>query len=214
MNESQLDELGFQLSHDLKSSLRMLSLSLESASDSLNKSDFENLKQSLVLARESSLKLFKLIDGLTGISVSSRVKADENIEMQILLNSVISKQKSKIESKKLNLHQGNFLAVRGDSTFLEEVLMQLLSNAIEYSHGNIWMGSDLKDDRVVYFIEDDGPGVLPEIKPKLFYSLIKTQSTGLGLLFCRRVIERMGGKIGYERAADRSRFFIELPRMG
>jgi len=65
-------------------------------------------------------------------------------------------------------------------------------------------------------IEDNGPGIAPEVKDRLFEPFVTTkpvgEGTGLGLAVCRGLVEAVGGTIGVEDGAEGgARFVVELP---
>ncbi len=68
-------------------------------------------------------------------------------------------------------------------------------------------------------IEDDGPGVSPEVLPRLFepYFSARSGGTGLGLAIVKKIVEEHGGEISAENRAPggfRVRFDLPLPDSG
>lgn len=117
------------------------------------------------------------------------------------------------------------LQVRVDTESIRQVLEELLSNASHSMHGHgiiklsarhthITNDDGQSQVDVQIIIEDNGPGVSPDLEETLFNSF-KTHSalgTGLGLAFVKRVIEEHGGSIRYERVEPHgSRFICILP---
>jgi signal transduction histidine kinase len=107
--------------------------------------------------------------------------------------------------------------VAAEETRLFRVLTNLVDNALRYSPrgGTIRVAARREGRKVRISVEDEGPGVPPEVMPRLFekFSRGRTGSgTGLGLYFCRITIERWGGEIGYEpREEGGARFWLRLP---
>jgi PAS domain S-box-containing protein len=111
-------------------------------------------------------------------------------------------------------------AVLGDISRLEQVLVNLVNNArdaagrtIELTTGTVKEGGRTY---VRIAVEDSGPGIAPEILPRLFNSFVTTKArgkgTGLGLRICRRILEEMGGRISaVNRPEGGARFEILLP---
>lgn len=108
--------------------------------------------------------------------------------------------------------------VVSDQARLERVLQNLLENALRFSPegGLIRVVIEPLGDSVKLRIEDEGPGVPPEVEPGLFQKFHtgrRKGAVGLGLYFCRSTIETWGGSIGYERLEGTgSRFWFCLPR--
>lgn len=100
---------------------------------------------------------------------------------------------------RLALH-GDF-RFRGDATALELVIFNLLKNALYYlpTHPDMTVTVTVEAEpspRIV--VRDTGPGIASEQLPRLFeefHTLGKAEGTGLGLAFCRRVMQALGGEI-------------------
>jgi len=62
-------------------------------------------------------------------------------------------------------------------------------------------------------VDDDGPGVAPELLPKIFdpYFSTKSSGTGLGLAITRKAIEEHGGSVRAEKLNPGFRIALELP---
>jgi signal transduction histidine kinase len=96
--------------------------------------------------------------------------------------------------------------VRGASSRLTQVVVNLLLNALDamQGQGTVNIGVRRDGERCVLVIEDDGPGIAPEIANRLFEPFTTTkpvgQGTGLGLAVSLALVEGMGGTI---RASSR-----------
>jgi signal transduction histidine kinase len=109
--------------------------------------------------------------------------------------------------------------VVGDSAHLERVIFNLLENAIRHSpvRAAVRVGITADAAGVLVTVDDEGPGVPPELVDTLFEKFSQaranTGKTGLGLYFCRITIESWGGTIGYTpRATGGAQFWFRLPR--
>jgi signal transduction histidine kinase len=111
-----------------------------------------------------------------------------------------------------------------DGPRLEQVLTNLLSNAVRYSPqgGCVRVDFELGPDTVEVRVRDEGIGIPPESLPALFQPFVRaTNATsrhygglGLGLFICREIVERHGGHIRAESAGAQqgSCFHVRLPR--
>ncbi len=106
----------------------------------------------------------------------------------------------------------------GDRQLLEEVLTNLLKNALESKPGAVRAHLSLvalPGGGAQLSIEDDGPGVAESVQATLFKPFVTTKSagTGLGLAFCKKIIDEHGGEIAVARSKSLggARFDVRLP---
>jgi two-component system, NtrC family, C4-dicarboxylate transport sensor histidine kinase DctB len=110
------------------------------------------------------------------------------------------------------------LAVRAERNRLEQVVLNLLQNAIEALDGvadpAISVRVLAKGQRVTIEITDNGPGVSAAMRERLFtpFSTDKPDGLGLGLVISRDIVAAFGGELGLEATAQGARFVIRLAR--
>ncbi len=118
--------------------------------------------------------------------------------------------------------QGNGAAV-GDRDRIEQVLVNLIDNAIKYSPdgGAVTVSTARSEGAVRVEVEDEGIGIPLSEHLSVFEKFYRADphqkqvpgGTGLGLYICRELVRRMGGSIGVRsRPGAGSTFFFELPR--
>jgi len=116
----------------------------------------------------------------------------------------------------------NIPQIMVDSSKIQQVLNNLISNPIKYSHSHTTIKVRLTKDEndIVISVKDEGQGIPENERDKLFQAFSKTsvrgtageQSTGLGLLICRQIVEAHCGKIWLESKVDvGSTFYVSLP---
>ena len=113
--------------------------------------------------------------------------------------------------------------ISGDEQRLLQVIGNLLSNAIRFSPGGgtVTLSLFCKDRRVMLCVTDQGPGVAPEFRERIFGRFAQSDAgaaisggSGLGLAISREIIKAHGGEIWFEDVADGgARFCIALPSM-
>jgi len=104
--------------------------------------------------------------------------------------------------------------VLGDERRLLQLVRNLLDNACEHARTNVIVTIGAERDGVVLTVEDDGLGVDPALKDRLFERFAKSDSSrgsGLGLAICRWVSRAHGGDVVY---AGGSKFIVRLPADG
>lgn len=109
-----------------------------------------------------------------------------------------------------------------DSGFLRTALINVLENALEACPENrnqpcprVEFGVAEKDDRIVFTIQDTGPGIPPEAREKmfdLFYSSKSRKGTGLGLYITNKIVKQHQGRIEVDsKLGEGTRFKISIP---
>jgi signal transduction histidine kinase len=110
----------------------------------------------------------------------------------------------------------------GDSARTHQILSNYISNAIKYTPPGREVGVNVlqRDSRLRVEVRDDGPGVQPSDRSKLFVEFAKIgnkptggeSSTGLGLAIVKHLAERQGGTVGADFPGERgSVFWFEIP---
>jgi signal transduction histidine kinase len=107
------------------------------------------------------------------------------------------------------------LTVEGDPTRLQQVVDNLIDNAIKYAPGEhpVKVAVARGPDGVRISVSDQGPGIPPDEIPMLFQKFNRlpgsrgVQGTGLGLFICRSIVEAHGGKICVESEPGRGTTF-------
>jgi C4-dicarboxylate-specific signal transduction histidine kinase len=109
--------------------------------------------------------------------------------------------------------------IRGDQIELEQIVFNLVLNAIEAASGQpggeVTATVERRGDHVLVDVTDTGPGVAAELRDRLFEPFVsgKRGGTGLGLALCQRLAERMGGEISLVTAHP-TLFRLRLPVRG
>lgn len=127
-----------------------------------------------------------------------------------------------------NAHEVTFersgdTVVEGDEARLQEILLNLLDNAVKYSPsgGRVTLSVRGQGPAVRIDVSDEGVGLSPEDAARVFDRMVRIRNdatrdikgTGLGLYIVRRIVEAHGGRIWAEgRPGAGSTFSIELPR--
>jgi signal transduction histidine kinase len=104
--------------------------------------------------------------------------------------------------------------VSGDARLLRGAIANLIENAFQAAPGgHVRLASAGVDSKVVVSVDDDGPGVAPELLPKIFdpYFSTKSTGTGLGLAIARKAVEEHGGSLRAENLNPGFRIAMELP---
>jgi signal transduction histidine kinase len=100
---------------------------------------------------------------------------------------------------------------------LNQVWMNLIDNALDAvpDGGRVTVSAGRERDSVVVSITDDGPGIPPDVQPRIFEPFYTTkgvgEGTGLGLDTVRRLLKRQEADIALESEPGRTEFQVRLP---
>jgi PAS domain S-box-containing protein len=172
-----------------------------------------------------------LLGTVNAVLDMSQIEADrlelqlDTIELQDLIGVCLNVVRPTAEAKGLSLGRAPASThwVVADPTRLRQVLINLLGNAVKFTPSgsvevNVRDSSEAGYLRVE--VTDTGPGVLPAHRDKLFRiferlnanSVSDIEGAGLGLAISARLVELMGGRIGYaDNAGGGSVFWLEVP---
>jgi signal transduction histidine kinase len=106
-------------------------------------------------------------------------------------------------------------AVHADAGRVAQVLGNLLANAAQCGARSVDVHAEVAGGGVRIVVRDDGPGVAPELRERLFdaFTTGRAGGTGLGLAVSRRIVERHGGSLDLAaRAGPGATFELWLPR--
>jgi signal transduction histidine kinase len=122
---------------------------------------------------------------------------------------------------KIELEAGACPPIVADRDQLVQVLTNLLQNAVEAVAGRsdprVWVELRAEGDRIALRVRDNGMGVSPSIRERLFepYATNKPEGTGLGLAIVERIVIEHGGEIRYDDAPGGGALFtVTLPFAG
>ena len=214
------------VAHELRTPLTAINGSMEGLVDGLLPPTAETFEQ---VQREAA-RLNRLVDDLQELSrVESRaVPLDlESVSIGPAVEAVAERLGRQLEAKRLKLTlqiPTVEIAARADPHRLDQILTNLIGNAIEYTPegGNVVVSADLKGDFVQIAVRDTGIGIPPEHLPRVFdrfYRVDPSRSrqrggSGIGLTIARHLVEAQGGGIWVESGGEGkgSMFSFTLPR--
>ena len=171
-----------------------------------------NEKQKGMLERSSHriTELLGLISDLLDIpriETGQIVQEMKDISLRQAIRNSLQEQRSLAKEKgvKLKIDMPDTLPkVHGSSTRLQQVVTNLVNNAINYTpEGTVTIKVNEEDSNIKVEIADTGIGIPPEDLPRLFEdffraSNVEIKGTGLGLSIVKRIVEAHGGKIWVE----------------
>ena len=166
------------------------------------------------------LQLINDILDLSKIESGTLTFAEEEMELNILLEELASAMRTRIVAEEVILNCVTLSApcfVVAEKKRLSQVLINLLTNAIKFTtKGSIRLGYEIHGKMLYFYVADTGCGFPESQKQKVFDRFVRLDSakpgTGLGLAICRTIVEKMGGCIGVESEEGKgSCFWFTIP---
>ncbi|MFM9268219.1 PAS domain S-box protein [Tychonema sp. BBK16] len=226
----ELESFSYSVSHDLRAPLRHISGFVSALRQQLvarSVLDDRKIVHYMQVIEDSSQKMSLLIDGLLTLS---RVGRTELIQIPIDLTDLVQTAIKLAQARTVvdltqTLATAEFEirylpSVTGDPILLQQVLSNLISNAVKFSRGRnpAKIVIDSLPDGTI-FVKDNGVGFEMEYADQLFGAFARLHSqrefegTGIGLAIAWRIIQRHGGTIWAESAPDRgATFYFKLSK--
>lgn len=218
------EDLSHMLVHDMRNPLTALIGNLNLLHDYEHELTSQERKQFVRRSVESGMVLKDMMDDLLDLARLEEgfleIKRRKIAPAELLYSAIGQlKFRTDAEGKKIELGISEKLPfILGEEDKLSRVLTNLLSNALKYSQNEIKASVYSENGLVVFSIQDDGPGIPAEAREQIFEKFIQVggqeqrPGTGLGLPFCRMMVEAHGGRIRVESELGQgSNFIFTIP---
>lgn len=227
LNEEKNYMLGVA-SHDLRNPIGNI-ITLAGFIDKESSQLSPQHREYLEIISRSGQELIQMINDLLDVSQLESGKRDLNVKeisLNDLFGMIIAENKAHADRKNIQLHysiKGTSLKITADYLQMKQVLNNLVSNGIKYSHTgkSVELTAVRKGDKIVISVMDQGQGIPADEIPHLFKPFITSsvrstggeKSTGLGLVITKKLVEQHGGTLTVESETGKgSVFTIMLPQ--
>lgn len=222
------DEFLSIASHELRTPLTALQLQLQAALRWVERAGAvgeAGLGRKLQIARRQTERLATLVDGLldvSRISLGRLALEPEPLDLAAVVRAVVERHTAQAQAAgcSLALEAGEAVAGQWDRSRMEQVVANLVTNAIKYgrSEAPIEVSVAAHDGAALLAVRDHGRGVAPRDRARIFAPYERAdeaqahKSLGLGLAIVREIASAHRGSVRLESPADGgSRFVVELP---
>ncbi len=217
-----------QVSHDLRTPLTVIKGYIDNLQDGIGGDLTERQKNYLDRMSKNAGRLVRLISDLLDVSRMESAKLELNLTMlslQGLIEEVVNAIRPITVEKKLKVILNKFeenSLLQGDRDKLEQVITNLLDNAIKFTPpgGQITITLQKEQQVLKTTIKDTGIGIPPEEQPRIFerfFQVERASSTheigsGLGMFIAKNLIDLHGGQIRVTSEVGKgSEFSFTLP---
>lgn len=224
---TELEHLSYAIVHDMRAPLRAMQGFTDLIEAECGGCDQPVNREYLRRIRVAAQRMDQLISDCLSYTKAIRLElALQPVNLNELLGDVIATYPGLLPEKADIQVQTNLPVVLGNPAALTQCFANLLDNAVKFANpgakprihirGEIVESADsMPASTARLWVEDDGIGI-PEAAQRRIFDMFQrgshtSKGTGIGLAIVRKVVERMGGKVGVESEPGRgSRFWVEL----
>jgi signal transduction histidine kinase len=218
------DEMLSIASHDLKTPATVIKAQAQWLKRQVNAGEHGDVAEGLAMIADQADRLAKLLNRLLDVSniESGRLQTDlAPTDLCSILNSMARALRVTTDAHLIEVYAPTGVIGHWDVRRIEEVVQNLLTNAVKYSPhgGRIEVRLDVDETSATVLVSDTGIGLSPEDASHVFeryyrgHDLRGLEGTGLGLYICHAIVTAHGGRIWAESEGlgQGSRFGFTLP---
>jgi signal transduction histidine kinase len=214
----ELGELSSSITHEIKTPLSSALMRCDLLEKQIDQDDVdrEKMKRQLSYIRKGVLKAAHISQELLQFS-HKRNAIKQKVSMDELVNEALNLMEHRLHYFDIQKNIMPNLFFYADKEQLEEVLINLINNAIDASEENkkIVIKAEQKGLRVILSVIDFGTGIdeaiLEKVTLPFFTTKDKHHGTGLGLTLCQKIVDQNGGSLLIENTGTGLCVSIELP---
>ncbi len=215
------------MSHDIRTPMNaIVGMTAIATAHIDDKEQVRNCLKKIALSGKHLLGLINDVLDMSKIESGKMTLTVEQISLREVIEGIVNivQTQVKAKSQNFNVHIDNIMAedVYCDSVRLNQILLNMLSNAVKYTHENgtiqlsLFQEEAPEDKGSAYIrnhiiVKDNGIGMTPEFLSQIFDSysradskrVQKTEGAGLGMAITKYIIDAMGGSIAIESEPDK-----------
>ena len=211
------------LAHDLRSPFNSMLGFSNNLLETFKESSKEETEQKLKLINDKLFSTFQLLEDLliwTKFQSDNRSSTLENVSVAELCNDIIRYVALNFKNISVSYFESEKIVIRTEIKTLKAIVRNLISNAIKYTNinGSVKVYAYKSSENVIITVSDNGIGMTEKQIENLWQKSKSTAGTqgekgfGFGLVFCKELTEKLGGKIWVESKPGKgSSFKISLP---
>jgi signal transduction histidine kinase len=220
----ELESFSYSVSHDLRAPLRIIDGFAKIISEEHTESLNAEGKRFVETIRTNAQRMGLLIDDLLNFSRIGRQELTlREINMNTLVDHVIENFKILDQNLLAKIQVKPLSNCRCDEHLLQQVWINLISNALKYSRNNshpvIEIGWQDTSKELIYYVRDNGVGFDMEFAGKLFgvfqrlHKASEYEGTGVGLALVNRIIVKHKGRVWAEaKVNEGATFYFSIPK--
>jgi light-regulated signal transduction histidine kinase (bacteriophytochrome) len=219
---ADLETFTFVSSHDMKEPLRMISNYMQLLKKRYADKLDTQANEYIDFANKGAVTLQQLLQDLLAYSRITRTPIKcEKVSLAAVAGEAIKNTELILREKNAAVKYDADCQVNTDRRLLLLVLQNLIENGVKYNNSTppvVELGCIKEENQVIVYVRDNGEGIAENHRQRIFepfhrlHTKAEIPGTGLGLSICKRIIDRLGGKIWLESEVGKgTTFFFSLP---
>ena len=219
-SNTDLREFAYVASHDLQAPLKQVRASLERLQAKSNEAETVELLRN---SRTDIERMSMLIDSLLNYALvsSHAITPERQVNLSTAVQESLMNLASTVAATNAAIAYENLPEIPVEETAFVQLFQNLIGNAIKYRGDRcprIRISVQCEEDFWIFSVEDNGIGIDPVYSEKIFHPFSRLHGkeyagTGIGLATCKKIVERLGGRIWVESQLDYgSTFRFTIPR--
>jgi PAS domain S-box-containing protein len=222
-SNDELQQFAYVSSHDLQEPLRMVASYTQLLAKRYKGRLDSDAYEFIAFAIDGCNRMQGLIQDLLAYSrAGTNEKAVRKISAADALDESLTNLRAMIEQSGAVVTHDSLPAIRADDTQLTQVFQNLVGNAIKYRSAEVphvhVSAAKTGGNEWIFSVRDNGLGIDPRYFEKIFilfqrlHGREEFEGTGIGLAICKKIVERLGGRIWVESQPGKgSTFYFALP---
>jgi two-component system phosphate regulon sensor histidine kinase PhoR len=227
LSQMRNDFMG-NMTHELKTPIATIALAAEMLKDENVPTEKKNVAGLSKMIRDEAQRLSSLVEKVLRMAAVERGNINikhKDVNIKNIIKKVVDSYTLQLDAKKgkiMTQYDAKENTVVGDEMHLQQIISNLIDNALKYSKKNptILICTKNKSDNIVIAVTDNGIGIEKEYLKHIFEQFYRVptgnihtvKGSGLGLNYVKKIVEMHGGKINVESEKGKgSTFTIFLP---
>jgi PAS domain S-box-containing protein len=222
-SNDQLEQFAYVASHDLQEPLRMVASYTQLLAKRYQGRLDSDADEFIAFAVDGCNRMQGLIRDLLAYSRSGTDdNARREISSETALNEALTNLRVSIEESGAIVTHGSLPTITTNDTQLVQLLQNLIGNAIKYRGTAVPLvhvsAANNGGKEWIFSVRDNGLGIAPQYFERIFvifqrlHGRQEFNGTGIGLAICKKIVERLGGRIWVESQLEKgSTFYFSLP---
>ena len=222
----ELDAFSYSVAHDLKSPSQIIGgfsrMLMHKYSATLESEPLRMLN----IIYSNTRRMSQMIDDLLTFSRTSRKKVKKaEINFYAMTARAFEQLRQQTLERDIQLNMGELPPAIGDPALIEQVMVNLLANAIKFTRSRktavIEVGGRTEGKETIYYVKDNGVGFDEQFAHNLYevfqrlHSYDEYEGSGVGLAIVKSIIQRHSGRVWAEGKVDQgATFYFGLPKNG